>query len=344
HHRGRARPRALAGGRPDPRGRHPRRARRRPRLPLLALDRRAAQRRGEHPGAAHRDTGAARRDGGAVRHPVGAVPPGGPAMTTPSVRSPLALLHDHARLRGAEHLLDPARLSALLGREVELRRVRIKPGASVLVSFRAEEPAAVGTPDANAPAAANPGTAAADVGWALLVVSRDKRDNVLRRAARVGAEVREHPLPSAAAHGAGGFLLSGGLESDPRLGSEIARVQRRQGSGAAPRVLSYNPGRHAVLLLPGTGEVLRVAARSLDPLLQVTTHWRELDLPTPDQHRWRDRPAVLAGRQCGRGDLAALASHPQSMSAAARLGGIIARLHAADVADRDLPEARIGSL
>src|SRR5699024_1478093 len=186
---------------PSPHARRPRGARRRPRLPLLALDRRAAQRRGECPGAAHRDTGAARRDGGAVRHPVGAVPPGGPAMTTPSVRSPLALLHDHARLRGAEHLLDPARLSALLGREVELRRVRIKPGASVLVSFRAEEPAAVGTPDANAPAAANPGTAAADVGWALLVVSRDKRDNVLRRAARVGAEVREHPLPSAAAHG-----------------------------------------------------------------------------------------------------------------------------------------------
>lgn len=274
-------------------------------------------------------------------------------MTTPSVRSPLALLRDHARLRGAEHLLDPARLSALLGREVELRRMRIKPGASVLVSFRAEEPAAgtpdgnataAGTPGTDATAAGTPGTAAADVGWALLVLSRDKRDNVLRRAARVGAEVREHPLPSAAAHGAGAFLLSGGLESDPRLGSEIERVQRRQGSGAAPRVLSYNPGRHAVLLLPGTGEVLRVAARSLDPLLQVTTHWRELDLPTPDQHRWRDRPAVLAGRQWGRGDLAALASHPQSMTAAARLGGIIARLHAADVADRDLPEARIGSL
>src|SRR5699024_2948151 len=82
---------------------------------------------------------------------------------------------------------------------------------------------------------------------------------------------REHPLPSAAAHGAGAFLLSGGLESDPRLGSEIERVQRRQGSGAAPRVLSYNPGRHAVLLLPGTGEVLRVAARSPDPLPPVTT-------------------------------------------------------------------------
>lgn len=275
-------------------------------------------------------------------------------MTTTADRSPLELLRDHARLQGAEHLLDPARLSALLGRDVELQRVRIKPGASVLVSYRAEAPApdgapgtAVSAPDApgrSAAAAGSPGTAAADVGWALLVLARDKRDNVLRRAARVGTEVREHPLPSAAADGAGAFLLSGGPGSDPRLGSEIERVRRRQGSGDAPRVLSYNPGRHAVLLLPGTGEVLRVAARSLDPLLQVTTQWRELDLPTLDQRRWRGRAAVLVGRQWGDGDLAALASHPQSMSAAARLGGTIARLHTADVSGRDLPEARIGSL
>src|SRR5699024_12478352 len=127
----------------------------------------------------------------------------------------------HARVRGAERPRDRARLAGRRGREDELGRVRIEAGASVLVSVRAEEPAAVGTPDANAPAAANPGTAAADVGWALLVVSRDKRDNVLRRAARIGAEVREHPLPSAAAHGAGSYLLSGGLASDPRLGPEI---------------------------------------------------------------------------------------------------------------------------
>src|SRR5699024_7391425 len=178
-----------------------------------------------------------------------------PAGAPPPRRVP-----GHPRPPGAGHRLGRARLSALLRREVELRRMRIKPGASVLVSFRAEEPAAgtpdgnataAGTPGTDATAAGTPGTAAADVGWALLVLSRDKRDNVLRRAARVGAEVREHPLPSAAAHGAGAFLLSGGLESDPRLGSEIERVQRRQGSGAAPRVLSYNPGRHAVLLLPG---------------------------------------------------------------------------------------------
>ncbi|MDN6330852.1 MAG: phosphotransferase, partial [Brachybacterium sp.] len=208
------------------------------------------------------------------------------------------------------------------------------PGASVLVSYSAEDPSGTGAPGAETTA----------VGWALLVDSRDKRENVLRRAARLGPEVREHPLPSAAPTAAGPSLLSGGLDSDPRLGSEIERVRRRHGGAAAARVLSYNPGRHAVLLLPGTGEVLRVSARSLDPLLQVATLWRELDLPTLDQRRWRDRPTVLVGRQWGHGDLAALASHPQSMSAAARLGGIIARLHAAEVSPRALPAARIGAL
>lgn len=255
-------------------------------------------------------------------------------MTTPPVRSSLQLLRDHARLHGAEQLLDPARLSALLGREATLERVRIKPGASVLVSFCTQSTKRGGATGADT----------ADVGWAMLVLSRDKRESILRRAARLGTEVREHPLPSAAAPEAGAFLLSGGLGSDPRLGAEIERVRRRKGSAEELRVLSYNPGRHAVLLLPRTGEVLRVAARSLDPLLQVVTHWRELDLPTLDQRRWRDRSAVLVGRQWGHGDLADLASHPRSMSAAARLGGIIARLHTADVSDRDLPDARIGTL
>src|SRR5699024_4488672 len=85
-----------------------------------------------------------------------------------------------------------------------------------------------------------------------------------------------------------------------------------------PRVLSYNPGRHALLLLPGTGEVLRVASRPLDALLQVTDCWRALDLPALEQRRWRHRRAVLVAEHWGRGDLAALAAHPRSMPAAPR--------------------------
>ena len=262
-------------------------------------------------------------------------------MTTPLTREPLTLLRDHARLPGAEHLLDPVRLSALLGREVRLERVRIKPGASVLVSFRTLD---TDTAAAAAPAGAAPGAEVDVVGWAVLVLSRDKRDNALRRAARHGAEVREHPLPSALPSTTGGYLLSGGLDSDPRLGSEAARVLRREESATPVRVLSYNPARHAVLLLPGTGEVVRVAVRPLDPVLQVVERWRELGLPTLEQRLWRERSGVLVSRQWGDGDLAALAAHPRSMTAAAHLGGVIARLHAADVTGRDLPEARLGAL
>jgi Ser/Thr protein kinase RdoA (MazF antagonist) len=248
------------------------------------------------------------------------------------VGDPLALLSAHARLPGVEHLLDPARRSRLLGREVTLDRVRIKPGASVLVSCRASDPES----------SPLPGRSLAEIGWIQLVASRDKRDNLLRRAARHQAEVREHPRFLTASPGDSPFLLSGGIDSDSRLGEEIERVLRRQPEGADPRVLSYNPGRHAVLLLPDRGEVVRVAGRPLDELQRVVDLWRDLGLPALDQNRWRDRPCVLVSAMWGDGDLSTLASHPLSMPAAAELGRIIARLHAADVADREAPDARIG--
>ncbi|GAA4520957.1 aminoglycoside phosphotransferase family protein [Brachybacterium paraconglomeratum] len=286
---------------------------------------------------------------------------------TSAASTPLELLLDHAHLHGAETLVDPARLSTLLGREVNLDRVRIKPGASVMISYRAtgaEAGAGAGAGAGVAPgtAPATAGRELAEVGWAQLVRSRDKRENILRRADRTGSAVREHPrpappstppapaapaapaTPAMSAAEPAPYLLSGGIDSDPRLGAEIHRVLRRHQGGPAPRVLSYNPGRHAVLLLPGTGEVLRVAARPLDDLLQVVTHWRELGMPTLDQRSWRGRRAVLVGERWGDGDLAGLASHPLSMPAATRLGGVIARLHTADVSGRDLPAARIGSL
>ena len=294
-----------------------------------------------------------------------------PAPPTDHTHNPLRLLCDHARLPGAEHLLDPARLSALLGREVTADRVRIKPDASVLIAHRpagpgpaVANPVGPTTPGSNdagpavpAPAAAPavgataagatrpdlPGCALDEAGWVLLVASRDKRDNILRRAARCGSEVREHRVAHGADPDRGPFLLSGDMLGDPRLGGEIHRVLRRRSSAGTPRVLSYNPGRHALLLLPGTGEVLRVASRPLDALLQVTDCWRALDLPALEQRRWRHRRAVLVAEHWGRGDLAALAAHPRSMPAATRLGGIMARLHAADVSTHDLPAARIGA-
>ena len=148
--------------------------------------------------------------------------------TTPAA---LQLLHDHARLPGAGAVLEAQQLSALLGRDVDLDRVRIKPGASVLVSHRA--PAREKGPD-------GAGRAVSDVGWAQLVASADKRENALRRAARSGVRIDEHTSAPE-----GPYLLSGGLDSDPQLGREIHRLLGRL-RGAPLRVLSYNPARHAV--------------------------------------------------------------------------------------------------
>src|SRR5699024_12348182 len=117
------------------------------------------------------------------------------------------------------------RPSSCRGREVTAAWVRIKPAASAL---RAHRPAGPGpavanpvgptTPGSNdagpavpAPAAAPavgataagatrpdlPGCALDEAGWVLLVASRDKRDNILRRAARCGSAVRERRV----AHG-----------------------------------------------------------------------------------------------------------------------------------------------
>ncbi|MFC0292666.1 phosphotransferase [Brachybacterium muris] len=245
-----------------------------------------------------------------------------------------ALMTSHAALPGAEQVLDSARLSALLGQEVALDRVRIKPGASVLVSYRALASAGAAGPSTGC------GRALADVGWALLVASPDKRDGVLRRAERTGAVVTEH-------RGDTPFLLSGGVDSDPRLGKQVHGVLRRLTGEPTPRVLSYNPSRHLVLDLPGTGEVLRVAARPLDDLLLISEQWQRLGIPTTPQRLWKGRPTVLVGEFWGRGDLATLAEDPRATAAAAGLGAAIARLHGADLSGLEpsapeLPAARIG--
>ena len=247
-------------------------------------------------------------------------------------------------LPGAERLLSADALSALHGREIVPRRLRVKPGASVLV----------GHCDEHGDAAEGPGgEGLAAAGWTLLTASRDKRDGALRRAARSGAPLREHPAE------AGTYLLSGGLEADPRIGRSVHRLLRREvGAGGGDlHVLSYNPVRHAVIALPGGVDVLRVAARPLDRLLHVSQRWRELGVPTLPLHPTRD-PAVVRCAHWGAGDLSARAPrddgpapapggtavaavHDLASAAAGATGAAIARLHAAP-AGQSLPEARLG--
>jgi aminoglycoside phosphotransferase (APT) family kinase protein len=258
----------------------------------------------------------------------------------------------YSALPGAERLLDAESLSVLHGRATVPRRLRVKPGASVLV----------GHGEAREDAADGPGgDGIAATGWTLLTASRDKRDGVLRRAARTGAPVREHPAAS------GTFLLSGGLEADPRIGRSVHRVLRREvgADGADLRVLSYNPVRHAVIALPDGGDVLRIAARPLDRLLHLAQRWQELGVPTLPLHPTRYRSVVrcahwgagdLSSRAPGPGEpsagepapagsgtagTAVSAVHELASAAAGATGAAIARLHAAP-ADGPLPAARLG--
>lgn len=248
-----------------------------------------------------------------------------------------ARLAAHADLPGAEQLLEPGALSALHGEDLSLLRGRLKPGASALVAHCQLAAAA----DADAGAAGGAATDAArgpspeGIGWTLLIASPHKRDGVLRRAARSGAEVHEHTGPAE-----GPFLLSGGLEADPRLGRLVHRVLRslRQ----TPRVLSYNPARHLVLHLPQTGQVVRIATRPLDDLLHVTRCWTALGVPTIAQRPWRRRSSVLVSEHWGTGDLAHHAQHPRALRAAEAAGAALSQLHDAAVATDELPEARLG--
>lgn len=269
----------------------------------------------------------------------------------------------YSALPGAERLLGPESLSALHGRGTVPRRLRVKPGASVLV----------GHTEVHGDAADGPGgERIAPTGWTLLTASRDKRDGVLRRAARSGAAVHEHPAA------AGTFLLSGGLEADPRIGRTVHRLLRREtgAEGGDLRVLSYNPVRHAVIALPEGGDVLRVAARPLDRLLHLAQRWQELGVPTLPLHPTRYRSVVRCAHW-GVGDLssqapgvgepdageprtgeptpatsgsavaavsaasAVSAVHDFASASAGATGAAIARLHAAP-ADGSLPEARLG--
>ncbi|MDN5687805.1 MAG: phosphotransferase [Brachybacterium sp.] len=264
-----------------------------------------------------------------------------PVDATP-VFDPAAQLAAYADLPGARTLLDADALGDVHGHALALSRVRVKPGASALVSHHR-------TASAESGPAAAPGRVLADVGWTLLVASRHKRDGALRRAARSGAPLLQHDSP-----GDGPYLLSGGLEADPRIGRRVHRVLRWLGATGAVgpagstaasslRVLSFNPARHAVLHLPGTQQVLRLAARPLDDVLDVTRSWLALGVPTLQQRAWHGKSSVLIGEHWGDGDLAHHSRDDRAMPAAAATGAALARLHGAALAGDDLPAARLGA-
>ncbi|MFT3877374.1 MAG: phosphotransferase [Propioniciclava sp.] len=221
--------------------------------------------------------------------------------SSPSVGERLALPR-------ADLLLDAERLSGLLGESVAVRRVRAKPGRSLLVSWDRTRPRGDD----------------ADHGWAMLLDDPDKVAGLLRRADRASGSVRDH----------GGGLFSGDLSTDPRLATPVRHALGARPVTSMGRVLRYNPGRRLILAAEDAhgAVVLRIAARPLTGLVAISRRWADAGVPTLP-HRWWHRPSGAAGARrataaaadfWGEGDLAAVPSTKIACAA----GVATARLHA----------------
>ncbi|ERK59873.1 hypothetical protein HMPREF0682_0138, partial [Propionibacterium acidifaciens F0233] len=108
--------------------------------------------------------------------------------------------------RVVAEVLDAARLSELVGREVRAARIRVKPGSSVVLALT------------------DPGTGLAD-GWARVLWpdGLSKAVKAERRAAGLGLVTARRPLDGGLA---GLVLQHGEIRADPRLRRPLARAGR----------------------------------------------------------------------------------------------------------------------
>lgn len=151
----------------------------------------------------------------------------------------------------ADLLIDPTRLSELLGRPARATRLRHKPGLSTTAAL-------VDPTGDHAP------------GWVQVTHAehQDKLDNALRRARERGQQVHLRTVPESLAPGRL-QVAWGGFDTDPRLqsGLDTVRVAHPDLPEAVQdgrlTVLRYNPHRRLVLHRPINGcqpLVLRVTA------------------------------------------------------------------------------------
>lgn len=222
-------------------------------------------------------------------------------------------------------VLDPERLSDMLGHPARVGRLRVKPDVSLIFSLTVP---GNGTP----------------VGWGRLLwpAQRHKADKASAVALRHGLRTQERDL------GQGLLLQVGTIATDPRLVRHLATARAQgllpacpppeSGEGAtgaasplsAPTdlggtILRYNPLRRLVLHVGQ--EVVRASAKAQDLLLGQLRLVQAL-VPVPAQTRdLRERPGaavhVSASEHLGDGDLQAL---PDS-AGARRAGAALAQLH-----------------
>lgn len=125
-------------------------------------------------------------------------------------------LIDRIGIAGADVVLNATSLSELVGKKVEVGRLRFKPGTSIVAAWSA-------------------GRRPEDRGWVGLFKDPVKVDNALRRAGRVGARASAPPsLPG---------LVIGDLWSDVPLSRDLKRIRKKASDIS---VLRHNPRRRLV--------------------------------------------------------------------------------------------------
>ncbi|WP_136192798.1 phosphotransferase family protein [Actinomyces procaprae] len=207
-------------------------------------------------------------------------------------------------------VLDPDRLSQLVGAPVRAARLRIKPGVSITVSLL----------DAD-------GDRSAGWGRMLWPVSRAKATKAARRAQRLGLRTTQRDT------GDGLLFQTGEVAADPTLAKHIAAARDDALLGELEgNLLRYNPLRRLVARTPvGVVRVTAAPQRRGERLQEFIGRY----LPVPPPPPGRDSsPSAHVTIQSFVGDTD-LSRH-YDPAATARAGAALAALHAATA---DLPDA-----
>lgn len=235
-------------------------------------------------------------------------------------------------LPGVEQVLSDEGLSAIVGRRVEAVHERVKPGQSIIVSWRA-----VGTDGTESLTAS---LEESDHGWLTLTSDADKVRSAQRRAEKLGLEghVRVHPWDG------GATVLWGSVWTDPALAVPIHRardvLQRRHPQARSWTVLRHNPKRRVVVRVGD--EVVRIHADRLDGadgMLATVARWDAAGAPVLAMEPVGIKGTAAASPFWGAGDLDAVAgsSADGAVRAAEAAGAAIAAVHALPAAGSPLP-------
>ncbi|TFH98001.1 phosphotransferase [Micrococcus lylae] len=228
-------------------------------------------------------------------------------------------------LPGVEQVLSDAGLSRIIGRRVQAVHERVKPGQSIVLSWRAL--GADGTEPLDAP------LAEAGHGWLMLTRDQDKADSALRRAERIGRadHVRLHRWDGDAT------VLWGSLWTDPALAVPLERARAalaERRPDATWTVLRHNPRRRAVVRVGD--EVVRIHARRLDEaggMVATVARWAAAGVPVVPLEPVGIKGTAASSPFWGAGDLQAV----PVASAAEAAGEAVAAVHALPVAGSPLP-------